>query len=111
MTLVEPAGQTPGRTTVSARALQHLATGLARDAARVPRRDVTVVLADAQGRLRVSVTVPVALAAGSGRTLVESGEELRRGVIEGMHELAGRAVGIVDVRYSGVRRIDERRVS
>lgn len=111
MTLEEAVGRVPGRTTVSARALQHLATGLARDAARVARRDVAVVLADEQGRLRASVTVPVRLAAGNPRTLVDSGNELRRGVIEGMQELAGRAVSTVDVRYSGVRRISERRVS
>lgn len=111
MTTIDRAEQARGRTTVSARALQHLATGLARDAARVPRRDVAVSLADERGRLRVSVTVPVALSAGDGRTLIDSGEELRRGVIEGMRDLAGRTVGVVDVRFSSVRRISERRVS
>ncbi|MBW8761811.1 MAG: hypothetical protein JF592_04385 [Microbacterium sp.] len=111
MTLVDPVGRTPGRTTVSARALQHLATGLARDAARVPRRDVAVALSDERGQLRVSVTVPVALADDGGRSLVASAEGLRSTVIGGMRELAGRAVGTVDVRYSGVRKISERRVS
>lgn len=111
MTVVEPVGRAPGRTTISARALEHLATGLARDSARVRRRDVTVSLADERGRLRVSVTVPVALTADAGRSLVERGEELRRDVIEGMQELAGRAVIAVDVRYAGARRIRERRVS
>lgn len=111
MTLAEPVGRAPGRTTISARALEHLAAGLARDAARVPRRDVAVSVADEQGRLRVSVTVPVALTAGAGRSLVERGEELRRGVIDGMRELGGRAVSAVDVRYAGARRNGERRVS
>lgn len=100
-----------GRTTVSARALQRLATGLACDAARVPRRDVAVALSDDRGALRVSVTVPVALAAFGGSTILDRGEDLRRAVIDGMRELADRAVGTVDVRYSGVRRPAERRAS
>ena len=99
-----------GRTTVSVRALQRLATGLVRDAARVTRRDVGIAIADDRGALRVSVTVPVALAAAGG-TIVDRGEGLRRVVIDGMRELADRAVGTVDVRYSGVRRVAERRVS
>lgn len=100
-----------GRTTISARALQHLATGLARDAARVPRRDVAVVLSDERGRLRVSVTVPVALADDRGRSVLQGADAVRLRVVDGMRELAGRTVGTVDVRYSGVRRISERRVS
>ncbi|MBO0982200.1 hypothetical protein [Microbacterium sp. SD291] len=100
-----------GRTTVSARALQRLAAGLARDAARVSRRDVGVALADDRGGLRVSVTVPVALAAVGGGTILDRGEDLRHAVIDGMRELADRAVSTVDVRYSGVRRLAERRVS
>ncbi|PRB16092.1 hypothetical protein [Microbacterium sp. MYb62] len=100
----------PGRTTFTARALQRLATGIARDAARVSVRDVGVELSDRRGALRIAVTVPVARAAERGGNLVESGEELRRGLIEGMRELAGREVGTVDIRYSGVRRSTEKRV-
>lgn len=104
-------GGAPGRTTVSARALEHLAVGLARDLARVPRRDVSVALADDQGSLRVSVTVPVALQGSRRESVVDSGAALRHGLISGMQELAGRTVGTVDIRYSGVRKIAETRVA
>jgi hypothetical protein len=99
-----------GTTTFTSRALQRLASGIASDTARVSVRDVSVNLADERGALRVSVTVPVAITGASGATIVERGEELRRGVIDGMKELAGRSVGMVDVRYAGVRRITEKRV-
>ena len=99
-----------GTTTFTARALQRLAVGIAHDVARVSVRDVGVQLSDEHGALRIAVTVPVAIAAKSGKTVVDSGEDLRNGLIEGMRELAGREVGTVDVRYSGVRRNTERRV-
>ncbi|MGW9157016.1 hypothetical protein [Microbacterium sp. NPDC055665] len=99
-----------GTTTFTARALQRLAVGIAHDVARVSVRDVGVQLSDEHGALRIAVTVPVATASTSGRNLVEGGEGLRNGLIDGMRELAGREVGTVDVRYSGVRRSTERRV-
>lgn len=99
-----------GTTTFTARALQHLAVGLARDAARVPTRDVTAQLSDERGALRITVTVPVALGAGAGANLVDSGANLRNALVEGMRRLAGREVSTVDVRYSGVRRHTEKRV-
>lgn len=103
-------GTVVGTTTFTARALQRLAVGLAHDAARVPTRDVSVQLTDDRGAMRITVTVPVALATAPGRNLVDSGEELRKTLVEGMRRLAGREVGAVDVRYSGVRRHTERRV-
>ncbi|MBT2495043.1 hypothetical protein HCX50_14665 [Microbacterium oxydans] len=99
-----------GTTTFTARALQRLAVGIAHDVARVSARDVGVQLSDEHGALRIAVTVPVARASKRGTDLVTSGEDLRNGLIEGMRELAGREVGAVDVRYSGVRRSTERRV-
>ncbi|MFK3676477.1 hypothetical protein ACI2IP_02015 [Microbacterium sp. NPDC090218] len=97
-----------GTTTITGRALQRLAVGIARDAARVSSRDVGVQLSDRRGALRISVTVPVA--EGRGGNLVDSGEDLRQALIEGMRELAGREVGTVDIRYSGVRKSTEKRV-
>ncbi|RPF20886.1 hypothetical protein [Myceligenerans xiligouense] len=100
----------PGTTTIAARALEHLATRLVQDAAHAARRDVSVRLADAGGGMRVSVTVPVVLGAHTTGSIAERGSGLRRSVIEGMRVLAGRSVTTVDVRYSGVRRNDARRV-
>lgn len=103
-------GGVAGTTTITGRALQRLAVGIARDTAQVPVRDVSVTLADERGALRISVTIPVALAAGRGTTIAEDGDEMRRRLIDRMDELAGRTVGSVDVRYSGVRRMTKRRV-
>lgn len=100
----------PGATIFTGRALEHLAVGIAHEIAGVPVRDVTASLSDERGSLRVSVTVPAALAETGGVTLVESGDELRQGLINGMRELAGRTVSIVDIRYSGVRRTRQKRV-
>lgn len=108
---VEPA--VPGATRITARALERLAVGLARDAAHVSSRDVSVQLSDARGGLAVAVTVPVALGGGAGprttQSIEDRGTRLRRHVIDGMHDLAGRTVNTVDVRYRGVRRTKQRR--
>lgn len=100
----------PGATIVTARALHRLAAGIAHDVARVAAREVGMHLSDRGGTLALSVTVPMAESAGHDVNLVERGEELRRRLIEGMRELAGREVGTVDIRYSGVRRRSEKRV-
>lgn len=107
---VGSANTTPGTTTIALRALEHLAACLVREAARVPRRDVSVRLADAGGGLKILVGIPVTVSASSAESIVERTDDLRRHVVSGMRELAGREVRVVDVRWSGVRRIDERRV-
>lgn len=99
-----------GSTTFSARALQRLAVGIVRDAAGVTVRDVGVQLSDQGGALRISVTVPVARGGGQASNLVEQGDALRRTLIDGMRDLAGRDVKTVDIRYAGVRRSREKRV-
>jgi hypothetical protein len=108
---VEPA--VSGATRITARALERLAVGLARDAAHVPLRDVSVRLSDARGGLAVAVTVPVVVGGGAGPGIAQSiedrGSRLRQRVIDGMRDLAGRTVRTVDVRYSGVRRTNQRR--
>ncbi|GAB3631972.1 hypothetical protein GCM10027421_13250 [Microbacterium shaanxiense] len=98
-----------GRTTFSARALQHLATGLAKDAADVAARDVTVRLSDDAGDLRVSVVVPMLITKPSRSVDVQS-RRLRAGIISGLADLAGRRVSAVDVRFTGVKHFTERRV-
>lgn len=100
-----------GATAVDARALQRLAHGLVRDAAGVALDDVSVQLGDQRGDLRVSVSVPVALAGAAGTTLAERGDSLRDAVVRGMRDLAARRVRAVDVHYTGVRRSRGRRVA
>lgn len=104
-------GTASGRTTFTARALERLAVGIARDHARVATRDVGVRLSDRRGALRIAITVPVVTTASThGEGLVRSGAGLRRALIDGMRERAGREVGAVDIRYSGVQRNTEKRV-
>lgn len=103
-------GIVAGTTIFTARALQRLAVGIAHDAARVAAGDVGVKLSDRRGALRISVTVPVADTAEHDANLVDRSGDLRRRLIEGMQDLAGRDVGAVDIRYSGVRRNIEKRV-
>lgn len=100
----------PGTTRIRAQALEHLAVGLVQDAAQAAHREISVRLADVGGALRVSVTVPVVVDANTAGSIVDRGTQLRRRVIEGMRDLAGRRVDVVDVRYSGVRRAETRRV-
>ncbi|WP_369374158.1 hypothetical protein AB1046_08175 [Promicromonospora sp. Populi] len=99
----------PGTTRVTARALERLAVYLVRDSAHVHQREVAVQLADAGGALRVSVTVPVAVGGGATGSIKDRGDRLRRDVIAGMRDLGSRTVDTVDVRYSGLRRVTERR--
>lgn len=107
---VEPVrADLPGRTKISARALQHLATALARQIARVDVRDVSVTLSDAAGALAVSVVVPV-VSSQPPRTIPEQGDALRRGLIDGLGALAEREVRAVDIRFSGLRGSAGRRV-
>lgn len=98
-----------GRTALTARALQRLATGVAKDAAGVASRDVTVSLSDDSGALRVAVAVPVVIAVPAV-TIIDQGARLRSGIIAGLGDLAGRRVSAVDVRFAGVRVPAERRV-
>jgi len=110
MTTVEhPAGRAQrGRNTFSARALQRVTVGVAKDAAQLSSRDVTVSLADDSGSLRVAVALPAVIAAS---TITEQGECVRAGVIQGLEDLAGRRVSAVDIRFSGVKQAAQRRVS
>ncbi|MFK4759299.1 hypothetical protein ACI3KS_00045 [Microbacterium sp. ZW T5_45] len=100
-----------GVTVISSRALKRVALGLVRDAARVPLTEVSVDVSDDRGALRLSVVTPLALRAGHTTTIAQDGDSVRRGLIDGMRRLAGRTVSTVDLRYSGVQRIAERRVT
>ncbi|MGM7667665.1 hypothetical protein [Microbacterium sp. A93] len=99
-----------GRTTLSARALQNLAVGVAKDAASVGQGEVAVTLSDDGGSLRVSVVVP-ALITTPAMSIPDQSARVRARIIVGMQEGAGRRVRAVDVRFAGVRRTAERRVA
>lgn len=106
-----PAPPFAGRTTLTGTALHRVALGIVRDAARVPGRDVSVSLSDDAGRLRAAVMVPVSLGARRGDSLIARGTALREAVVRGMAAFAERDVSAVDIRFSGVREVPERRVS
>lgn len=97
-----------GRTTVTVRALQHLAAALATDASQVPARDIAVRLSDDAADLRVSVVTPILITTPS-RSVDEQSGRLRAGIISGLDDLAGRRVSAVDVRFTGVKHSAERR--
>ena len=105
-----PVTTVPGTTRISARALERLAVCLVHDAADVAHQEIAVRLADAGGALKVSVTVPVLVGVRSAGSIADRAARLRRHVIDGMRDLAGRQVDVVDLRYSGVRRGAARRV-
>lgn len=111
MSGVPVAGTAPGRTTITARALERLATGLVADAAGVPAGDIEISLHDEAGRLAAGVTLPAVIGTSDRRTLPERGAALRETVTRGMHDLAARQVGSVSVRYAGIHRQCERRVT
>jgi len=100
-----------GATAVESRALHRLALGTARDAAGVELDDVSVALGDRRGDLRVTVAVPVTLTGTDDAALAERGEALRTALVRRLGELASRRVGAVEVRFTGVRRQQERRVA
>ncbi|WP_431867021.1 hypothetical protein [Microbacterium paraoxydans] len=100
-----------GATVVEARALHRLAVGIVRDVVRVGAGDVSVQLADRRGDLRVSVEVPVVRGRRGADTVGARADAVRDAVVGGMRDLAARRVGAVDVRFTGVRREDGRRVA
>ena len=97
-----------GRTTITARALTRVATGLAADAAGVTATSADVSLADREGTLAARVTVPATI--GDGRVLAEQGERIQNAFVSRMREVAGRHVAHVDIRFSGTRITRRKRV-
>lgn len=96
-----------GRTVISGRSLQALATRLASESAQTRDSDVALELSDELGRLRVAVRLPLTI---GDETLPERAESIRTSIIDGMQGFAGRSVSAVDVRFEGVHQRVERRV-
>lgn len=99
-----------GRTTITGRALRHLAVGIVASASGAGPNEVAVRWEDANGGLHASVTLPLVMGDAVARTLEEQGADLRMSLVTGMAERAGRRVDGVDLRFSGVRRGHTRRV-
>ncbi|VXB78229.1 conserved hypothetical protein [Microbacterium sp. 8M] len=105
----EPVAQR-GRTILTGQALRHLAVALVAEASGAPAREISVRWTDDRGGLHAAVSVPLMLGDAAERTLADRGADLRSALMAGMAERAGRRVGGVDLRYTGVRRIQSRRV-
>lgn len=106
--MTEPALR--GRTTITARALRRLAVGLVASASGAHPREVALHWDDARGGLHATVTLPLRMGDAVERTLEEQGADVRASLVTGMADQAGRRVDSVDLRFSGVRREDTRRV-
>ncbi|RKQ85148.1 hypothetical protein U746_2236 [Mycolicibacterium mucogenicum 261Sha1.1M5] len=105
----------PGRTVITARALERLAVGAARGAeawrdATASPRAVGVKLADDAGDLRASVHIDLTLGHAS-EPLLPLGDAVRAAMIAQLSALGGRSVSRVDVRFSAGGRATERRVA
>ncbi|MDR6868014.1 hypothetical protein J2Y69_002622 [Microbacterium resistens] len=98
-----------GQTVIAVQALRRVAVGLVSRTADVRSADVSVRLDDAGGVLRASVSLPVSVGR-DGASASAQGDAVRRALIVGFDRLAGRRLGTVDVRYSGVRPPKTRRV-
>jgi len=99
-----------GRTTLTARALHRLAVGIVASASGADPREVALRWDDADGGLHATVTLPLRMGTAAGQTLQEQGASVRTSLVTGMAERAGRRVDGVDLRFTGVRREDTRRV-
>lgn len=109
-------GTARGRTTITSRAVRRVVSAVTADALEVPAHDVAVTLSDDHGKLAVEARTPIripALAArpDAGGTLVERLVAAQTEVRERVLDLTGSTVGRVDLRITGARIQERRRVS
>ena len=107
---------TRGRTTITSRAVRRVVSAVTADALEVPASDVTVTLTDAGGKLTVEARTPIRVPALSDRpvregSLVERLTRAQTEVRERVLGLTGSTVGRVDLRITGARIQERRRVS
>jgi hypothetical protein len=105
-----------GRTTITSRAVRRVVAAVTADALEVPAIDVAVTLTDDAGKLAVEARTPIripALAARpeEGGTLVERLTRAQTTVRDRVLDLTGSTVGRVDLRITGARIQERRRVS
>ncbi len=105
----------PGRISVTPRALETVARGVAAEHLGVTSARVTVRLADSNGSLAVSVTAPLRTSplgtATDAPGLVTRSEQARAGIARDITSLSGSQVGSVALRVTGVEIVEHRRVS
>ena len=110
----ESGAQRNGHTRVTKAALTHTTEAVVAEAFGVPRRDVKVSLADDDGALGITVSVPLPaptfLAAArnpqsvrqGGGTFFERAETARSGIRETATRVTGSEVGRIDIRLTGI---------
>ncbi len=105
----------PGRISVTPRALERVARGVAADRLGVDSARVAVRLADSNGALAVSVSAPLRSAplgtAAVAPDLVARSEQARAEIARDITALSGSQVGSVALRVTGVVMVEPRRVS
>jgi hypothetical protein len=111
-----PSGAPRGRTTITSRAVRRVVSAVTADALEVPAHDVSVTLADDHGKLAVEARTPIRIPAlnarpEAGGTLVERLVEAQTQVRDRVLDLTGSTVGRVDLRITGARIQERRRVS
>lgn len=101
-----------GRISVTPRALERVARGVAADHLGVASSRVAVRLADANGSLAVSVSAPVRTAppGADAPGLVTRSEQARAGIARDITSISGSQVGSVALRVTGVEIVEARRV-
>lgn len=102
----------PGRTSVTPRALERVARGVAADHLGVNSSRVAVRLSDASGSLAVAVSAPVRSAplGTDAAGLVTRSEQARALIARDITSISGSQVGSVALRVTGVEIVEERRV-
>jgi len=109
-------GSPRGRTTITSRAVRRVVSAVTADALEVPATDVSVTLTDDGGKLAVEARTPIRIPALSARpdqggTLVERLTVAQTQVRDRVLDLTGSTVGRVDLRITGARIQERRRVS
>ena len=122
MSGTEPAGRSRGRTRITSRALDRVASAVSADALGVDVKSVSVDLADGDGMLRLTVTAPIrvvslarvhqgsAVIARTGGTVLERAALAQENIRSGVASLTGYSIGSVIVRLSGADIQKEERV-
>lgn len=104
-----------GRTSITPRALERVARGVAADHLGVEASRISVRLADSQGALAVAIAAPLRSSQHDGvgdvPGLVTRAEQARAAIARDITAISGSQVGSVALRVTGIDIITERRVS
>lgn len=106
----------PGHVSVTPRALERVARGVAADQLGVTSSQVSVRLSDANGSLGVSVSAPLRSAPlGSASEdapgIVTRSQQARAAIARDITHITGSQVGSVALKVTGIEIVEGRRVS